>query len=209
MLNHDRGRTTWGESVAGAAQGALEQLRGQNILLRSADLLKTAVAIVAMIVALVVAWNIVGTLRTELGALGRDLSAAQAATQPPLIRTAQPRPTGAATPQSAATRVPVVTSAPAASGPAGTVLVTGNVRSLPSRELGQRVGVVSPGDEITFLAISADQLWYRVRLGTKRATGSQIISQDSSGWVLATIVSPPSGSLQVERIVIPTVTPTP
>src|SRR5262245_61447907 len=66
----DRGKTSWGESVAGAAQSALNQMQGRNILLRGADMIKTAVAVVLMLIALIFAWKVVGDLRAELRDVG-------------------------------------------------------------------------------------------------------------------------------------------
>src|SRR5689334_14100314 len=70
VARDDRGKTSWGEPVAGAARSALNQMQSQNILLRGADLIKTAVACVLMLVALIVAWKVVGDLRSQLKQVG-------------------------------------------------------------------------------------------------------------------------------------------
>ncbi|HEX9370939.1 MAG TPA: HEAT repeat domain-containing protein, partial [Roseiflexaceae bacterium] len=90
VAREDRGKTSWGESVAGAAQSALNQMQSQNMLLRGADLIKTAVACVLMLVALIVAWKVIGDLRAELGKVGLEPVAASVFAPAP---TAVPEPT--------------------------------------------------------------------------------------------------------------------
>jgi hypothetical protein len=212
VARNDRGRTTWGESVAGGAQSALDQMQSQNVLLRSAELLKTAVACVLMLVGLVFAWSVITTLRDELGRVGRE--PVDAVVVAPLVRTAVPTtpPQAVPTPLLQPTALPTPEAPAATTEITGTVLTTGNVRTLPSRESGQRIGIVSVGDEVVFISMSPDQAWYRVRLGSRRSPGSQISSADGSGWVISTVLSPPNQTVVVEQPPLPTATlpsPTP
>jgi hypothetical protein len=197
IAREDRSKTSWGESVAGAAQSALDQMRGQNVLLRSGELLKTALACVAMLVGLILAWSVVNTLREELARFGREpIPALPSVVRPNPVRTpvAQPTPLPAAAPANdQAQPTPLVTE-----GFNSRVLTTGNVRLQPSRDLGERIGTVYVGTDVIILASTADQQWYRVRLG-QRTNGSQINSPDGTGWVVATVLSPPEGTVPVEQ----------
>lgn len=214
VAREDRAKTTWGEPVAGAAESALDQMRSQNVLFRSAELTKTALACVVMLVALVIGWSIVTTLRNDLARVGKD-PVDQAALFAPVTPTPDPlaSPTaateattqaGEATPQAASepTPAPIV---PAADLPAASTVVTGtalnvaNVRSEPTSQRQNKIGNLSPGDDIVFLAISPDNRWYRVQLGEQHKANSQIDSSDGSGWVIANLLSPPSGDVPVEQ----------
>ncbi len=210
VARDDRGKTSWGESVAGAAQSALDQMQSRNLILRGADLAKTAVACVVMLIALTFAWNVFNELRTELGRVGRAALLIEAAA-PLVVRTALPvptirptvlRPTTLAQPTSGPALAPtsVVTA---------TVLATGNVRSLPSRQADNVIGGVSEGDQIRVLATTPDRQWYRISLGERRAPGSKIESPDGSGWVNRSLILEPQASIPVEQVDLPTPAPTP
>src|SRR5262249_32248739 len=88
VARNDQGKTSWGESVGGAAQSVLDQMQSRNVLLRGADLIKTAVACVFMLVALILAWTFVTALRDELRQIGRIDG--QPAELTPIVRTALP-----------------------------------------------------------------------------------------------------------------------
>lgn len=215
VASHDRGKTSWGESVSSAAQSALNQMQERNILLRGADLLKTAAACVLMLVSLILAVSVVGTLQTELdafGAVDADLS------NEPLVRTVAPLrqssgsdpltlptalPTPAATPESAVVPLPAETPTPLAALPdgsiTGVVLAGGNVRAFPVVAADNIIGSINAGDQIIFLAATADRFWFRIQLGELRAESSRIDSLDGSGWVSRSLLSEPEGALPVEQ----------
>ncbi|GAB4206299.1 MAG: HEAT repeat domain-containing protein [Roseiflexaceae bacterium] len=202
VARDDRGKTSWGEPVAGAAQSALDQMRSQNVLLRGAELIKTAIACVLMLVSLIFAWSVVTSLRTELNSIGRvavtPMPLAAVSGTPGTTTEAGGSTAGATDATALPTEQP--TAAPTAT-PAlvvGTVLGTANVRNLPSTNGGTRIGTVNSGDEIIFLAATSDGGWYRIRLGERRAQNSQIGSSDGTGWVSATLLSPPTGQLPIE-----------
>src|SRR5215475_12551360 len=88
VARDDQGKTSWGESVGGAAQSVLDQMQSHNMLLRGADLIKTTVACVLMLVALILAWSLVNTLRAELRQVGHD--SVPAGIVGPPVSTAQP-----------------------------------------------------------------------------------------------------------------------
>jgi hypothetical protein len=213
VARDDRGKTSWGESVAGAAQSALNQMQSQNMLLRGADLIKTAIACVLMLVALIIAWEIVGNLRAELRQVGHEpvdpgviapQGPAPAQTADPLLQPQQqtePEPTTPPTP------LPTVQ---AATEITGTVRVTGNVRAFPAQNQNNRIGGVTEGDEVIFLARTPDGQWYRVRLGQRHANGSQINDPagTATGWVRNSLLSQPLGDVPVEQVVLPTAEPT-
>ena len=197
VARDDQGKTSWGESVGGAAQSVLDQMQSRNMLLRGADLIKTAVACVLMLVALILAWSVVNTLRAELRQVGREIVSADVAEQ-----IATPAPTlesVEALVQETAVPEPTIPPTAAPSDViTGTVLVTGNVRALPTRN-GARIGCITQNDEVIFLAATPDRNWYRVRLGERYATSSQINSDDGTGWVNQSLLSEPEGDLPVEQ----------
>jgi len=195
VARDDHSKTSWGESVAGAAQSVLDQMQSHNMILRGVDLIKTAVACVVMLVALILAWSVITSLRSELRQLGQ--APAEAGVVAPLVRT--PLPTEAPLDEGAGIDEPTAEpTLPVTTVISGTVLTTGNVRAQASRQ-GERVGGVSEGDEIFFVATTADRQWYRVKLGDRHASGSQINSLDGTGWVSSSLLSKPSGEVAVEE----------
>jgi hypothetical protein len=70
LVQHDHGRTSWGESVAGAAQSALDQIQTQSVWAQSLELIKTAITSILMILSLILAFSVVTTLRNELVSMG-------------------------------------------------------------------------------------------------------------------------------------------
>lgn len=216
VARDDRAKTTWGEPVAGAAESALDQMRSQNVLFRSAELVKTALACVAMLVALVVAGSLISSVRSDLAGVGKDPvdAAALFAVVTPTIDpfatpTVEAEPTSATTVEPTQLLSTPVISVPEASGViTGTVLTTANVRSEPSSQRENKIGTVSAGDDIEFLASTPDAKWYRVRLGERVKQNSRIASLDNTGWIIATLLSKPAAELPVETVA-PVTEPTP
>lgn len=203
VAREDRGKTSWGESVAGAARSALNQMQSQNMLLRGADLIKTAVACVLMLVALIVAWKVIGDLRTQLRQVGFEavdpsvLSAPAPTTAGGALDLGQP--TAEAATQAEATPAPTDAAESIAAQISGTVRATANVRALPQVGRGEVIGRISEGDEVIFLAASPDGQWYRVRLGERHLAGSRISSPSGDGWVNRSLLSQPDGSVPVDE----------
>ncbi len=200
VAREDQGKTSWGEPVAGAAQSAIEQMRAQNVLLRGAELVQTAIACVLMLVALILAWSVITSLRTELSTIGLEpitpITRAQALAQGSAQGTAEP----AAADATAAAETPEPTAAPTATAQpqvTGKVRSTANVRAAPSVSDGARIGIVNAGDDVIFVASTPDRSWYKVRLGQQTANGSRIDSADGTGWVSSSLLSPPSGTVPV------------
>lgn len=188
----DRGKTTWGEPVSGAAQGALDQMQAQSMLLRGADLVKTALACVLMLVALIVCFSVVGELRATWQQIG-DPAAVPAA----VVR--RVRPTAAATavataPAASEPAAAAPTSAPAAApnapaptdGVAATAQLTSNVREKPEQG-STSIGEIAAGDQIVVLGVTEDGLWYKVRLSSSASPNSKI--DGGQGWVFSALVS--------------------
>ncbi len=216
----DQSKTSWGESVGGAAQSVLDQMQDQNVLLRGADLIKTALACVFMLVALVLAWSFVSALRQELKTVG-------VITQPvgegPIVRTAVPTPSpdandptpapqvgGPAAPQDVGEAVtpaaePTITASTVVTA---TVLTSGNVRAQPVIAGGNVVGSVNDGDIVIVTASDAGRQWFRISLGERRAPGSRITTDDQTGWVARSLLSDVNGEVPVENVALPTPAPT-
>lgn len=230
VAQNDQGRTSWGEPIAGTAQSALGEIGRRSVWGQSLELIKTAVVAVMMILALILAFSVVSTVRDELDRFGLiipgqtelpQFTLPTAEPEPTLAPLAEPAPVEDAT-VAGPTIEPVL--APTTAGNAGAALgatsgITGtvrqdaNVRPAPGTD-NQPVGRVSLGDTIVFVARSADSQWYLIRLGAEPATGSAINSPDGTGWVNQALVTPPEGELPVQEPAlptpaVPTATPTP
>ncbi len=214
----DQGRTSWGEPVAGAAQSALGEIGRRSVWGQSLELVKTAVVAVLMILALILAFSVVSALRGELDRFGLLIpgqsevpqftlpTAAPEPTEAPLPTLAPLGATSAADAAGQPTVEPVLgpTSAIAATGAlTGTVRQDANVRPFPGTD-NQPVGRVNLGDEIIFVARTADSSWYLIRLGQQRADSSSITSVDGSGWVNQALVSAPAGEVPIQESTTPT-----
>jgi hypothetical protein len=200
VAREDRGKTSWGESVAGAAQSALDQMQSRNLLLRGADLIKTAVACVFMLVSLIVAYSLVTSLRSELDAVGRlpDGVSAPVAIVSTALPTETPEPTALPQPTLSAAGVTETVTLEAAPALTGAIITSGNVRAAPVR--GDNViGAVSEGDEVLFVAATPDGEWFRVQLGQRVAAGSRISSPDGTGWVARSLLTEPPLDVPVEE----------
>jgi hypothetical protein len=166
-----------------------------------------------MQVALIIAWEIVGNLRAELRQIGHE------PVDPGVIAPQGPTPAQTADPlllpqqqtQSEPTALPTpLPTLQAVTEITGTVRVTGNVRAFPAQNQHNRIGGVTEGDEVIFLARTPDGQWYRVRLGQRHANGSQINDAEgtATGWVRNSLLSTPQGDLPIEQVVLPTAEPT-
>jgi hypothetical protein len=207
----DQGRTTWGESVADAAQSALDQVRRKSVWGQSYELIKTAVTSILMILALVLAFSVISTLREELDRFGRVIPGQNQIPQfslptvEPTVAdpTAAPSPTLAlptSVPSSAVEASPVLT---------GTVIQISNVRPFPGTN-NQPIGRVNQGDVVELLARSGNDQWYRIRLSDTVAAGSTIDNPDGSGsgWINRALLTVPEVDLPIEDPLAPDPQPT-
>lgn len=211
IANSDQGKTSWGESISGAAQSVLDQMQSQNILLHGADLVKTAIACVFMLVALIMAWSFVTALREELQNIG-EIAQPQASS--PIVRTAVPtvvRPTTEPEiPQPVAgndeeiTLTPVATPTPILAR----VIAGGNVRAQPARISNNVIGSVREGDQVNVLGVTADRQWYHVSLSENVSSQSRITTPDKTGWVSQSLLGTVQGDVPIEDVQ-PAQTPTP
>jgi hypothetical protein len=223
VAQHDQGRTSWGESVSGAAQSALTEIGRRSVWGQSLELIKTAVTAVLMIFALILAFSVVTRLREELDTFGLiipgqtqipqfELPTAVPTTAPdedPLADTqSAPAPTAAAQPTSEAVFAPTANPLIATSTITGTVRQDANVRPLPGTD-NTPVGRLAAGDEVVFVARTADSVWFLVRLGERRNGASTIATPDGTGWINQSLVSPPAGELPVQQLppLAPTASP--
>lgn len=208
VAHEDHGRTSWGESVAGTAQSALEQMRIKAVWNQSLELIKTAITSVLMILALILAYNVVTTLQSELDKVGQasgsagggavvapDTTAAPAAEADPanefVLPTLEPSPQPTLAP------LPTPTATPEQEPILGTVLQAANVRPVPSTE-NRPLVQLNQGEQVIFVGRSADGDWYLVRPGP-RSSDRVINNPDGSGagWISASLVSRPVGDVPV------------
>lgn len=212
VAQEDHGRTSWGESVAGAAQSTLDQIQARSIWGQGLELVKTAITSVLMILALILAFSVVTTLRSEITSVGRLAPGQTLPNAVTVLPTVQPA-AQLATPLPAATTPPLVPTTAAApiegsTVITGTVLQTSNVRPFPNTN-NLPIGQLRAGDEVVFVARTADGQWYRVRMGDRRNDASTINNPDGSGtgWINQTLLTPPNSVVPVEEVVLPTVVP--
>jgi hypothetical protein len=209
----DQGRTSWGESVSGAAQSALDEMRRRSVWGQSIELVKTALTAVFMILALTLAFSVVQTLRDELDLFGQVIPGQTQIPQftlPTTAPTTAPtaRPTVAAAPALAPTTTgdeatdaaPTADPLSAAVPLIGIVQQVANVRPLPNTD-NAPIGQVNQGDEVRILARSPNGQWLRIELGERRAGASSINNPDGSGtgWINLALVNVPAGEIPVEE----------
>ncbi len=184
VAHEDRGKTSWGESVADTAQSALDRLQSRSALLRFSEPVKTAVVLVVALLALLLATNrvqaVLGELRRDVpapvvaaGADATDTSAAADATATSLADTPAITPT-------------VTTTATATTELLGKVTQGGRVRSGPGVAFPQ-IGNVSVGDQLVFISSDPGGNWFRVKLGSQHDANS-IINGTGEGWVSVLLV---------------------
>ncbi|MGQ9548067.1 MAG: HEAT repeat domain-containing protein [Roseiflexus sp.] len=207
VAGSDRSKTSWGESVGDTARVVLDQMQSRTLLARVAELIKTAIACVLVLVALIFAWSVLTELRDELTRIGQ-IEPAPVIVAPPLPTTVpQAVVTLPQSPTSLPTLQPVAPTPVEDLPLTGVVVTSGNVRATPARLPDNVIGGVTAGDALIFLGVTPDGGWYRVRLGSSAAASSQIRSIDGSGWVSASLVEAPD-RVPVE-IPPPVPTPTP
>lgn len=201
IAQHDHGRTSWGESVAAAAHSALDQMRNRGVVSQGVELVKTAVTSVLMILALILAFSVISTLRANLDQFGdasnttvQVVPTPQNAPPADENRSLAPPPLESPTLQP----LPSPTPDPLENAITGTVLQGANVRPFPSTQ-NQPVGELSQGDEILFVGRTSDGDWYMIRLGERHADGSVIDNPNGSGtgWVNRALLSEPEGEVPV------------
>jgi cytoskeletal protein RodZ len=133
-----------------------------------------------------------------------ELSTLTVEPTPPATATAASTPTApatataASTPTAPATATAASTPVPTAAGVETTIRAPAvNIRSAPS-ETSNIVGSVQQGDEVIVLGVFGD--WYLIRLGTERAPGSTI--NTNQGWISQPLVNAPTQT-------VPAITPAP
>ncbi|ACL23110.1 HEAT repeat domain-containing protein [Chloroflexus aggregans] len=206
VVQTDQGRTSWGESVAGVAQSALDLLNRRSIWSQSLELIKLAIVSVIFLLSMALAFGVIGTLRNELDQFGRYVPGQ---TELPTLVLPTTRPTATPRPTLAANQT--VGPQPTTQVITGTALQVANVRPLPGTN-NQPIGRINAGDEIIFIARTANGQWYLIRLGNQRSPDSFIANPDGSGtgWVNQALVSPPSADVPVQEplpVTVPTATP--
>lgn len=203
LAREDRSKTSWGESVAGVAQSAIDQMQGSNMMLKTMELVKTAISTVVFLLALVVAWNVFERVRGEMTVVGLDpvatVQSGDATNDNPSAAPEEPI-LAEVTATTEPTQIPV-------SDVIGVVLKPGNVRAQPAIQPNNVIGQVEVDDQLIYLATTPDRSWFKVRLGENRSAGSTIGSSDGTGWVNKTLIDPPTVGLPIEDIQLPTRVP--
>jgi hypothetical protein len=226
VAHEDHGRTSWGESVAGAAQSALDQIQTQSVWHQSIELIKTAFTSVLMILSLILAFSVINTLQNEIERMGQTTPIRIAPTTYVVPTTsawgsngngegntngnasaAETEPGEGDIPEIESTPTPSPTPEPTEVPEEiiGRVLSGANVRPGPSVR-NNPIGAVNQGDEIIFLSVSPDGMWYRVRLGSRYADSSHIDNDNdndndngsNTGWIHRELVSQPRDDVPVE-----------
>lgn len=220
LAQEDLGRTSWGESVAGTAQSALDQMHTRSVWTQTLELVKTAITSVLLILSLVLAFSVWSAFNNELDRIGvvgggqvaegvippdeENADGSQFAI-PLETATLEPVATVAITPT--ATPVPLIV---------GNVLQRSNVRPEPSTD-NQPITQLVAGDEVVFVGQTADGDWYLVRLSDEYDGPSEIDNPDTddAAWISQGLVSEPEEEVPVvdeegtPLTPTPTTTPTP
>jgi hypothetical protein len=178
-------------------------MQGSNMMLKTMELVKTAISTVVFLLALVVAWNVFDRVRGEMTVVGvqpvataesgetaTDSQNAIAENSAPAEVTATIEPT----------EVPV-------DDVTGVVLKPGNVRAQPAIQPNNVIGQVGVDDQIIYLATTPDRSWFKIRLGDNRSADSSINTPDGVGWVNKTLIDPPTVGLPIEDMLLPTRVP--
>ncbi|MBA3944501.1 MAG: SH3 domain-containing protein [Herpetosiphonaceae bacterium] len=184
VAHEDRGKTSWGESVADTAQSALDRLQSRSALLRFSEPVKTAVVLVLALLGLLLATN---RVQAVLGELRRDVPAPVVAAGSNATATnaaADETPTSVA--DTVAITPTVTTTATTTNQLIGKVTQGGRVRSGPGVSFPQ-IGNVAVGDQLVFSSSDPGGNWYRVRLGSEHDPNS-IINGTGEGWVSALLI---------------------
>ncbi len=193
VAHEDRGKTSWGESVADTAQLGLDRLQSRSALLRFTEPIKTTLFFVVLLASLLLAAN---RVQAVLADLRRDVPAPAIVVGPESTATAEPEPTAAPTAVVTAAPTAVVSvTATVSTELIGTVVQSGNVRSAPATNA-SKLGNVIKGDQLVFLGTSNG--WYRVKLAAKHDANS-IIQGSGEGWVSGILVTPPTAPVPTEK----------
>ncbi len=199
IARDDRSKTTWGESIAGVAQSAIDQMQGQNLLIKAMEILKTVVSTVVLLLALVLAWNVFERVRGEVSTIGVQPTATTTSEEGAILPGDDTTTLATETPTVEPTQAPteLVT---------GIVINPGNVRAQPA--IGNNViGQVVADDDVVYLATTPDRTWFKILLGANRSAQSSIGSSDGAGWINQSLVEPPTEALPIEDIQLPTRVP--
>lgn len=203
LAREDRSKTSWGESVAGVAQSAIDQMQGNNMVLKTMELVKTAISTVVFLLALVVAWTVFERVQGEMTNVGLQPVATSESGEP-APDAESPASEDSVTAEATATIIPTIMPL---GDVKGVVLKPGNVRAQPAIQPNNVVGQVEVDDEIVYLATTPDRSWFKIRLGDARSATSSIDSPDGTGWVNKTLVDPPTVGLPIEDMLMPTRVP--
>lgn len=200
IARDDRSKTTWGESIAGVAQSAIDQMQGQNLLIKAMEIIKTVISTVVLLLALVLAWNVVERVRGEVSSIGVQPTATVTSEEGAIL------PGGDTS--VVATDVPTSVPTPAMTAAVtGKIINPGNVRSQPAIQANNVIGQVVADDDVIYLATTPDRTWFKIQLGANRSATSSIGSADGTGWINQSLVEPPTAALPIEDIQLPTRAP--
>lgn len=184
VVRQDRGKTSWGESVASAAQVALNDMQGRSAVLRLSDPLKIALLVAVALFALWFASNRAQAFFAAVDNSNNTAAWGKAVT--PIIPTAapeEPTPTEEANTTASPTQAPSVTEVPTTTVTLVTAQVSAssaNVRPAPNTN-NDPIAKLKAGDTVEIVEQSGD--WYRIQLPNGTGTG----------WVATSVVGPPSG----------------
>ncbi len=191
VVRQDRGKTSWGESVASAAQVALNEMQGRSAMLRLSDPIKIALLVAVALFALWLASDRVQAFYTTVDDPSNTVAWGTPVT--PIIPTAVPEgdlgaddlgadDLGADGLAPTPTPTLAITTTPTLEPAAITASITAssaNLRSAPNTN-NDPIGRLVSGDTIEIIERSGD--WYRIQLPDGTGTG----------WVAISVVGPPS-----------------
>jgi hypothetical protein len=193
IVRQDRGKTSWGESVASAAQVALNEMQGRSAMLRLSDPIKIALLVAVALFALWFASDRVQAFYAAVDDPSNTAAWGKAVT--PILPTDVPESDNpeedlgdeaidtTPTPTLAITTTPTVTLAVVT---AEITASSANVRSAPNTN-NDPIGRLVSGDSIEIIEQSGE--WYRIQLPNGTGTG----------WIATSVVGPPSAPVPTAR----------
>ncbi len=193
VVRQDRGKTSWGESVASAAQVALNEMQGRSAMLRLSDPIKIALLVAVALFAL---WFASDRVQAFYDTVDNAGSVAWGTAVTPIIPTAAPESDdpeeedlGEEGIDTTPTPTLEITTTPTDTLAVITAQVTAssaNIRPAPNTNNEPIARLVS-GDTVEIVEQAGE--WYRIQLPNGTGTG----------WVASSVLGPPSAPVPTAR----------
>ncbi|HEY1012715.1 MAG TPA: SH3 domain-containing protein [Herpetosiphonaceae bacterium] len=182
VARSDRGKTSWGEPVAAAAQNTINEMSRRSTALRLTDPAKTAILCAVALLAILFASSQVQAFRETLST---NTAAVWGTAVTPIIPTPAPdEEDEEETPEAATTPTPKTTPTPASDPITATVIRdNANIRPAPNTN-NTPLAQARAGETLEVLEKQGE--WYRIRLAD---------DPDQEAWIAVSVLGPPSAEV--------------